>query len=30
MFILSVMLDSVSGMVYVYPECDAGLCFRKR
>ncbi len=28
MFILNVMLGSVSGMAYVYPECDAGFCFR--
>ncbi len=29
MFILIVMLGSVSGMAYVYPDCDAGFCFRK-
>ncbi len=28
MFILKVMLGSVSGKCNVHPECDAGFCFR--
>ncbi len=28
MFFLNVMLGSVSGKGNVYPDCDAGFCFR--
>ncbi len=28
LFMLIVMLSSVSGMAHFYPDCDAGFCFR--